>query len=56
MTLFGDPATGQQTGDRAFAAASSEYYCLKLYLPLANTGGTGSDLTLTFDAEQSKNN
>jgi len=55
MTLYGDATTGQQTGDRIIAGGSTEYYCIKLSLPLASSGGASSDLTLTFAAEQSKN-
>lgn len=57
LKLYGDSATGNQTGDRAFAASASEYYCVRLALPLASTASSlSSSLTFTFNAEQTANN
>lgn len=57
MGLFGSSTQGQQTGDRAFVAGATEYYCVRMFLPLASTaGGLTGTLTLTFNSEQSTNN
>ncbi|MEI6374705.1 MAG: hypothetical protein WCP26_13065 [Actinomycetes bacterium] len=57
LTLYGDATTGQQTGDRTLAASTTEYYCIKMSLPLASTqNGSTSNLTLNFAAEQTTNN
>jgi spore coat-associated protein N len=57
--LFGDPATGQQAGDRALAAGANEVLCFNVALP----AGTGNEFqnaattaTFTFAAEQTANN
>lgn len=59
VTLFGSSVAGQQTGDRTLAAASTDYYCVRLLLPAAadNTvASQTSNLTISFDAEQTVNN
>lgn len=57
--IFGDAATGAQTGDRTLNASSSEVLCLQVSLPSA-TGNTyqtkTTTATLRFDAEQTVNN
>jgi hypothetical protein len=57
--LFGNPATGGHTGDRALAAAAAETLCFKASLP-SDTGnayqGATTTTTFTFDAEQTTNN
>jgi hypothetical protein len=56
---FGSSAQGAQAGDRTLAAAASEVLCFRVALPLA-TGNAlqaaTSDVTFTFDAEQTANN
>ena len=58
-TVFGNPATGPQAGDRSLAAGANETLCLNVSLPLtsANTYQSRST-TATFDfvAEQTANN
>lgn len=57
--LFGSATAGQQTGDRTLGAASTEYLCVRLALPSAagnSVANLTSNLTLTFDAEQTANN
>jgi hypothetical protein len=57
--LFGNPNAGAQAGDRTVSAATSEYLCIRLALPSSAgnaVGGLTSNLTLTFDAEQTANN
>ena len=58
LTIFGDSSTGQQTGDQAYTASSTQYYCFKLALPSTVTDNTGqtNTLTVTVNAEQTKNN
>ena len=57
--VFGDPTPGQDPGDRTLSAAAAENLCFEVSLPLA-TGNAyqnaTSSITLTFDAEQTKNN
>ncbi len=50
---FGDPATGQQSGDRQLAPGASEDFCFQASLPSV-TGLEGASLTatFTFQAEQ----
>lgn len=59
MAVFGDPATGAQTGDRALAAGTNETLCVKVALPLS-TGNAyqaaTTTATFTFAAEQTTNN
>jgi hypothetical protein len=56
---FGSNAQGAQAGDRTLAAAAGEVLCFRVALPLAAgdalQGGT-TDVTFTFDAEQTANN
>ena len=58
-TVFGDVATGAQTGDRNLNGSSNEVLCFQVNLP----GATGNayqasttTTTFTFDAEQTANN
>lgn len=55
----GDPAAGAQAGDRTLAPGASEVLCVQVALPVA-TGdtyeSTSASLTLTFSAEQTRNN
>ncbi len=57
--LFGDPATGQQTGDRTLAAGANEVLCFNVSLP-ATTGNefqnAATTAAFTFAAEQTANN
>ncbi len=57
--VFGNPAQGNQAGDRSLAAAANEQLCFVATLPLA-TGNAFQNATttvsFTFDAEQTKNN
>lgn len=57
--LIGDNTAGNQTGDRALAAATSETLCFRISLP-SSTGnafqGAATTATFTFDAEQTRNN
>ena len=57
--LTGNPATGNQAGDRALSAAAADDLCVVADLPLA-TGNAYQNSTTTvtfqFDAEQTKNN
>lgn len=59
QALFGSTAAGAQTGDRALAASSADYLCVRMALPSA-TGNTAasqtSGLSIAFDAEQTANN
>jgi predicted ribosomally synthesized peptide with SipW-like signal peptide len=61
--LFGDPATGDQAGDRPLTATSDDVLCFHVALPLGTGDGSqnylqGSTTTATFQfyAEQTKNN
>lgn len=59
VLAIGNPAAGQQTGDRLLAAAASETLCVSVNLPLnaANTAQSQSiTTTFNFAAEQVKNN
>ena len=57
--IFGDPAQGQQAGDRTLLASGSETLCFVASLPLS-TGNAfqaaTTTATFTFDAEQTANN
>ena len=55
---IGNPAQGQQAGDRTLAASGSENLCFKVELPSGATGpeGATTTATFTFAAEQTKNN
>lgn len=57
--LFGDPAPGTDPGDRELIASDSERLCVRVTLPLATDSsyaGATTEVTLTFDAEQTANN
>ena len=58
IALFGNNSTGAQTGDRALAAAASDYLCVRQLEPLTYSTNTvvTSTLGLTFDSEQTANN
>ena len=57
MTVYGDSTQGSQTGDRTFTANLTEYYCVKLNVPLASTaGGLSGTVQLNFASEQTANN
>ena len=58
IALFGSSATGAQTGDRALAAAASDYLCVRELEPSTYSTNTvvSSNLSLTFDSEQTANN
>jgi hypothetical protein len=56
---IGSPTQGDQAGDRTLTAATSEDLCFQVGLPLATGNalqGASSDVTFTFDAEQTANN
>ena len=57
--VVGNPAQGQQAGDRTLAAGASDVLCLQASLPLA-TGNAFQTLSTTatfgFQAEQTANN
>jgi hypothetical protein len=56
---IGNPAQGADSGDRTLAAASNEVLCFRVSLPLATANalqGISSNVTFTFDAEQTANN
>jgi spore coat-associated protein N len=56
---FGDPAAGDDTGDRTLAAGANETLCFRVSLP-SSTGngaqGATTMTTFTFDAEQTSSN
>ena len=56
---FGDPAQGQQTGDRTVDGGSQDYLAIEITLP-ASTGnefqGLTTNVTFNFIAEQVANN
>jgi predicted ribosomally synthesized peptide with SipW-like signal peptide len=56
---FGDPAAGEDTGDRVLDAATNETLCFRVSLP-SITGnayqGASTTTTFTFDAEQTSGN
>ena len=58
IALFGSSATGAQTGDRALAAAASDYLYVRELEPSTYSTNTvvSSNLSLTFDSEQTANN
>lgn len=56
---IGDPATGAQTGDRTLAVGAGETLCFRASLPTSadnSLQGLATTATLTFAAEQTKNN
>lgn len=59
VPLFGSATTGQQTGDRALAAAATEVLCVRLSLPTSAGNAVASQtssLSVVLDAEQTVNN
>jgi len=56
---FGNPATGQQAGDRLLSAGANEVLCFNASLPL-DTGNafqnSTTTTTFTFSGEQTQNN
>jgi spore coat-associated protein N len=59
LNVVGDPAQGDQAGDRVLDAATSEVLCAQVSLPLSTPNGyQGLTTTATFDfmAEQTANN
>jgi predicted ribosomally synthesized peptide with SipW-like signal peptide len=57
--LFGDPATGSQTGDRTLDGVSNEILCFQATLPLSTDNSfqnAATTTTFTFLAEQTANN
>ena len=59
VNMVGNPATGQQAGDRTLAAGTSETLCFKAALPSGTANayqGSTSTYTFTFAAEQTANN
>ena len=57
--LMGNSAPGNQSGDRALAAADSENLCFRVSLPLSTGNAyqnSTSTVTLTFNAEQTAHN
>ena len=56
---FGNPLTGNDTGDRVLAASGTETLCFQVTLPLATDNtyqGDTAAATFTFAAEQTANN
>lgn len=59
VNMVGNPAQGNQAGDRVLAAGVSETLCFKASLPFATPNayqGAASTYTFTFNAEQTANN
>jgi spore coat-associated protein N len=59
VNLIGDPTTGNDPGDRPLSATSNEDLCFEVSLPLGTGNayqGATSSITLSFIAEQTKNN
>lgn len=59
ITMFGDPTAGSQTGDRDLAVNTTYYYCVNIKMPTTMPTAAQndtSDLTFTFNAEQTANN
>ncbi len=56
---IGDSAQGDDAGDRVLAAVTGETLCFRVSLPFSAPNalqGATSDVTFTFDAEQTANN
>lgn len=56
---IGDSAQGADSGDRVLAAVTGETLCFRVSLPFSAANslqGQTSDVTFTFDAEQTANN
>ena len=59
IALFGNAASGAQSGDRTLAASGAEYLCIRTLLPSASGNAVANlsgALALKFDAEQTANN
>lgn len=57
--VLGDPATGQQAGDRTLGVGAGETLCFRVRLPLSTGNGyqgLSTTATLIFNAEQTANN
>lgn len=56
--LVGDPAQGDDTGDRTLTASNNETLCFRVTFSGAATGpeSASTSATFTFDAEQTDNN
>ena len=59
IAMFGDSTAGSQTGDQTLAVNTTYYYCVNIKMPTSMptaAQGDASDLTFTFNAEQTTNN
>lgn len=58
INVIGNPAQGNDAGDRVLAASATETLCFRVELPSSATGpsGAATTATFTFDAEQTLNN
>jgi len=59
IVMFGDSTAGSQTGDQTLAVNTTYYYCVNVKMPSSMptaAQGDTSDLTFTFNAEQTANN
>jgi len=59
FAMFGSATAGNQTGDRTLAAGTTYYYCVNVKMPTdmpTAAQGATSNLTFTFNAEQTANN
>jgi hypothetical protein len=59
INVIGDPAQGNDSGDRVLAASASEVLCFNVTLPLSTPDtyqGAATTATFTFAAEQTVNN
>lgn len=59
LAVVGDPAQGQQAGDRVLAAGASETLCVRVLLPSTAGNSLQASTTtvgFTFDSEQVTNN
>jgi len=59
VAVFGDPAQGEQAGDRWGSPGGSEVLCFRVHLPLSTDNtyqGESTTATFDFHAEQTRNN
>lgn len=59
LNVIGDPAQGNDSGDRVLAAAAGEELCFNVTLPISTPDtyqGAATTATFTFAAEQTVNN
>ena len=59
FAMFGSATAGDQTGDQTLAVNTTYYYCVNVKMPTSMptaAQGDTSDLTFTFNAEQTANN